>query len=83
MERGQFAPDEARHFSRALRTTRRELAKAAGVPPYIITTDRTLWDMVDWNLVMQSLSSWFTEWVTIRLSALVMILDAIDRFNVA
>ncbi len=31
----------------ALRTTRRELAKAAGVPPYIIATDRTLWDMVD------------------------------------
>ena len=30
-----------------LRTTRRELAKAAGVPPYIIATDRTLWDMVD------------------------------------
>ena len=31
----------------SLRTTRRELAKAAGVPPYIIATDRTLWDMVD------------------------------------
>ena len=49
LEREVVEPAAQKFFFEKLRTTRRELAKAAGVPPYIIATDRTLWDMVDFE----------------------------------
>ncbi|WP_417836638.1 DNA helicase RecQ [Thalassospira tepidiphila] len=42
----EFENDEDRDLWERLRTLRRELATSQNVPPYVIFSDRTLWEMV-------------------------------------
>ena len=42
----EFENEEDRDLWERLRTLRRELATSQNVPPYVIFSDRTLWEMV-------------------------------------
>ena len=42
----EFENEEDRDLWERLRTMRRELATGQNVPPYVIFSDRTLWEMV-------------------------------------